>query len=523
MGGFPLSGIDLGVIAAYFVAVLFIGFWVARKTKDDEDLFLAGRKLGWAPIGFSLFASNISSTTLIGLAGAAYTWGIAVSNYEWMAAIILVIFVLFFVPFYIRSRISTVPEFLEKRFDRRSRIYFSGLTLVANVVVDTAGSLFAGAMVLKVFFPGLNILLACIVLAVVAGLYTAAGGLAAVVYTDVIQAVVLLLGTALLTLFVFESYDFSWAAAVAATPPDHLHLIRPLSDPDLPWLGLITGVPILGFWYWTTNQYITQRVLGARDIAHARWGSVLGGGLKLVPLFTMVLPGALAISLLPGLDDPDQVFPMLVTTLLPVGVVGLVLAGLIAAIMSSIDSTLNSASTLVVCDFIQTETHQLGPKEMAKAGRITTLVLMVVAAAWAPWIANFGGLFAYLQQAFSILVPPVAAIFLVGVFWRRTTGTAALVTLIAGHVIGALLFVLGQVGLWPLHFTITAGLMTAVSIAILTLVTAVTKAPAPERLVATTWSPADGRPSPGAGGLRDYRLHAALIAAITVATVLYFW
>lgn len=181
MAGLPMDTIDLSVIGLYFVVVLFIGFWVARRTESGDDLFLAGRRLGWLPIGLSLFASNISSTTLIGLAGAAYVWGIAVANYEWMAALVLAIFAVFFIPYYVRSRISTVPEFLEKRFDRRSRLYFSGLTLVSNIVVDTAGSLFAGALVLQVFFPDLDVVTACIVLAFVAGLYTAAGGLAAVV------------------------------------------------------------------------------------------------------------------------------------------------------------------------------------------------------------------------------------------------------------------------------------------------------------------------------------------------------
>ena len=189
-----LSSLDYAVIGVYFVLVLYIGLRMARRTHSGEDLFLAGRRLGWIPVGFSLFASNISSTTLVGLSGAAYVWGIAVSNYEWMAAFVLVFFAVFIIPCYLNARITTVPEFLERRFDRRSRLYFSGLTLFSNIAVDTAGTLFAGAMVITLFFPQLDLFTACLSLAVLAGVYTAAGGLAAVVYTDVLQAVVLLVG-----------------------------------------------------------------------------------------------------------------------------------------------------------------------------------------------------------------------------------------------------------------------------------------------------------------------------------------
>ncbi|MFN3202193.1 MAG: sodium:solute symporter [Bradymonadia bacterium] len=517
-----IETVDYIVIGVYFAVVFTIGLTIARKTHSGEDLFLAGRTLGFAAIGFSLFASNISSTSLIGLSGAAYKSGIAVSAYEWMAAVVLIFMAAIFIPLYLKARITTVPEFLEKRFDRRSRVYFSLITIFLSIVVDTAGGLYAGALVLKVFFPDLVVWQTCVVLALIAGLYTAAGGLAAVVYTDVIQAVVLLMGTALLTYYVLDAYDFSWAAATAATPDAHMHLIRGNDDPDMPWLGLITGVPILGFWYWTTNQYITQRVLGARSVAHARWGAILGGLLKLVPLFTMILPGALAIGLYPDLQDPDLVFPTLVTELLPAGVVGLVLAGLIAAIMSSVDSTLNSASALVVCDFIGAK-QSLTPKAVAKAGRLTTLILMVVAAAWAPMIEEFGGLFDYIQKSYAILVPPIATIFLLGAFWRRGTGTAALTTLVVGHGVGLVFMVLSEQKIWNAHFTITCALMTAVSIVVFVMVSLQT-APTPKaQLADSLWQPEMARPTKGATGWRDYRVLSALLAALTLWMVASFW
>jgi solute:Na+ symporter, SSS family len=458
-----IATIDYLVIVAYFAAVLTIGFVIARRIETGDDLFLAGRRLRWPEIGGSLFASNISSTTLIGLAGAAYVSGISVSNFEWMAGVALVFMSFFFVPIYLKAKISTIPEYLELRFDRRSRLYFSAITILLSIIVDTAGGVYAGAIVLQTFFPELVLWQTCLALALVAGLYTAAGGLAAVVYTDVIQALVLIVGSTIITLMVFAEFDYSWAAASAEIPEGHLSLIRPLDDEALPWLGTLVGVPILGFWYWATNQYVTQRVLGARSVRDAQWGANLGGFLKLLPLFIMVLPGAMAIGLFPDIENGDQVFPTLIAEILPIGLTGLVLAGLVAAIMSSIDSTLNSASTLVVKDFVEGPGRELEPAVVAKWGRLTTLALMIVAAVWAPQIANFGGLFAYLQQAFSVLVPPVAAIFLLGVFWRKGGGAAAFTTLIVGHILGVALFVASQTGWWPLHYTINVGIMTAIS------------------------------------------------------------
>jgi len=518
--GHPIAALDLTIVAVYFVVVLVIGFWVAARTKTGDDLFLAGRSLSWWAIGFSLFASNISSTTLIGLAGAAYESGIAVANYEWMATVVLVFFAIFFIPDYIRTRISTVPEFLEQRFDRRSRSYFSGLTILTNVVVDTAGSLFAGAMVLHTFFPGLNIYLTCAVLALVAGLYTAAGGLAAVVYTDVIQALVLLVGSAVMAVMLFGKVDYSWARVRAATPPGMLSMIRPLSDPNLPWLGTLIGVPVLGFYFWCTNQFIVQRVLGARGVDHARWGALLGGLLKLPVLFIMVLPGTVARLVYPGLARGDQVFPTLITNLLPTGIEGLVLAGLIAAIMSSIDSTLNSASTLVTLDFIQPRRPDMTPRQTARVGRIAIVFFMVFAALWAPQIAHFEGLFNYLQAVLSYIVPPVAALFVVGLFWSRVTPNAGFYTMLGGHALSIAVFAGQKCGLLPdIHFTIVAGLLFFVSCGLLAGISLLGRAPAREAGRAR----ATDTERLAVGGPTDYRLLSGVLLLLTAAMVIAFW
>jgi SSS family solute:Na+ symporter len=514
-----LTAIDFGVIGAYFVLVLYIGLRAARRTRTGEDLFLAGRRLGWVPVGFSLFASNISSTTLVGLSGAAYIWGIAVSNYEWMAAFVLVFFAIFFIPCYLNGRISTVPEFLERRFDRRARLYFSALTLFSNIVVDTAGTLFAGAMVFTLFFPQVDLTTACLLLALVAGAYTAAGGLAAVVYTDVLQAVVLLIGAALVSYLSFAELDFSWSRVVAATPPEKLSLLLPLDDPNLPWLGTLVGVPILGFYFWCTNQFIVQRVLGARSIAHARWGALFAGFLKLPVLYLMVFPGVMAAVFLPGLEKGDMVFPTLVSTLLPAGLAGLVIAGLLAAIMSSIDSTLNSASALLTMDFLRPGDRGWSDRRTAWVGRCCILGFMALAVMLAPLIENFPGLFHYLQSALAYLVPPVVVVFIVGMFWRGARPASAILTLVGGHVVSGLLFLLSALDILDLHFTIVAGMLTLVSAGIMLSCGRLGKPPDQNQLRDFTFHRAMARPAPGLAWWQDYRLQGLALSLLAIALV----
>lgn len=519
-----ITTIDLIIIALYFVTVLGIGLFIARKTETGEDLFLGGRTFTFGLIGLSLFASNISSTTLIGLSGAAYSTGIVQSVYEWLSGIPLIIAALVFIPLYLRAKITTIPEFLELRFDRRSRSFFSIVTIFTSIVVDTAGGLYAGSLVLQIFFPNLILWQTCLFLALVAGIYTAFGGLKAVVYTDAIQAIILLIGCSVLTYMLFDKLDFSWAKVLAAAPEGHFSVVRPIDDPSLPWTGLLLGVPFLGFWYWSTNQYIVQRVLGAKDIKHARWGVVLAGFLKVIPLFIMVIPGAMAISLLPGLDNPDQVFPTAVLTILPVGLVGLVLAGLISAIMSSVDSTLNSASTLVVVDFVKPNNPNISEKQVANYGRITTLVLMVVAAIWAPMIQNFEGIWSYLQQMFSIIVPPIVVIFLMGVFYKRGNGHGAFWTLVIGSILGVLLFILGQMGHWNYHYTSNVGIMVGICILIFVLVSRLTAAPDSEQIKLYTFRKEllqDGME--GLPWYKDYRFHMLILVLVMLIVLLVFW
>lgn len=511
-----LARIDYWIVGAYLLIVVAVCIKVTRKSPDAEDLFLAGRSLGWGVVGLSLFASNISSTTLIGLPGAAWDSGISVANYEWMAALILLVSAIYIIPVLLENRVMTIPEQLERRFDGRMRKYLSVVTVVLSVMLDTAGSLYAGSLVLKLFFPTISIAAACVAIAVFAGLYTAAGGLRAVAYTDVLQAIVLLGGSIMLTIIVFGEFNYSWAEVKASIPSEKLSLIRPLDDPALPWLGTLIGLPILGFYYWTMNQYVAQRILGARDAAAAGYGAVLAAILKLLPLFFMVLPGAMAIVLLPDLERADSVFPTLIASYAPAGLAGLILAGLLAAIMSSVDSALNSSSTLITLDFLRPARPQLSARQLGALGRWITLGLVVVAAIWAPMIDHFPGLFAYLQQGFTYAAAPLVATFLAGFYSRKVSASAAFYGTLAGHGFSIAWFLASQLGFVELHFTILAGVLLVFTlVAIFGCQALLQQQPGSEQLDSI-----DRRRAPPVP--RPIKLSAIVVATLTLAIVFAF-
>ena len=332
------------------------------------------------------------------------------------------------------------------------------------------------------------------------------------------------MGCGILPWILFDKVDFDWGKIVGNAPEGHFSVVRPLDDDGLPWPGLLLGVPFLGFWYWSTNQYIIQRALGARDIRQARWGIVLAGFLKIIPLFIMVIPGAIALTLYPDIPNGDAVFPFLVTNVLPVGLVGLVLAGLISAILSSVDSALNSSSTLIVIDFIKPGKPDLTDQDIARYGRITTVILMVVAALWAPQIQNFTGLWDYLQQMFSIVVPPIAVIFLVGVFYKRANGPGAFWTLTVGTLVGILLFILGEMDLWSLHYTINVGVSMLISVIVFIVVSNMTDPPTQDQIEMYTYR--RGLVGEGMEGLpwyKDYRTHMLILLALIIYILIVFW
>ncbi|NRB49314.1 MAG: sodium/solute symporter [Saprospiraceae bacterium] len=452
MVNFTLGTVDIVIMILYTVAMIVYGLYKGKR-ESSEDYFLAGRNMMWPVVGISLFAANISSTTLVGLAGDAYSTGISVFNYEWFAVVILIFFSIFFLPFYLSSKVYTMPEFLERRFDVRSRYYFSFTTIIGNVLIETAAPLYIGAVIFEQVFPGVSSWIIILLLAVAAAAYTIPGGLSSVVHTEVIQAILLIIGSIILTFYTLDAVG-GWDNVLAAmtkkheagilpnSPDDMLSLIRPMNDTAVPWTGLITGVPILGFYFWANNQFMVQRTLSAKNLNHGRWGSLFAGFLKLPVLFIMVLPGAMALAMpeeiFPHLDNPDLVYPALVFNLLPTVLKGLVLAGLLAAMSSSISATLNSASTLITMDFISKIKPDMTSQQLVRAGQLATVALVILAALWAPRIKEFDSLFKYLQQVLAYIAPPVVAAFFLGLFWKRANGHGAFY----GFVVSALLAIL---------------------------------------------------------------------------------
>ncbi|MBX2812580.1 MAG: sodium/solute symporter [Myxococcales bacterium] len=526
--GSTLSGIDCIIVIIYILASVTIGLWVGRRNQTAEDYFLAGRQMTWPYIGGSLFASNISTTTLVGLAGAAYVTGISVYNYEWMATVVLAIFAIFFIPIILRSGVFTMPQFLELRFSPISRIYFACLTLFLNVVVDTAGGLYAGTVLLSKFISGVEQWQLTAGLAVAAGAYTISGGLTSVMITDVIQAVILVIASILITVYALDKLG-DWDSVVTTIPAAKLSLIQPLSDPDMPWLGLLLGVPLLGFYFWNTNQFMAQRMLAAPNAEEARLGALFAGALKIPVLWIMVLPGTMAAVLYPNLTSGDEAYPTLLLDLLPTGILGLAVAGFVAALMSSISSTLNSASTLVTMDFVQPLAPQISQSKLMRIGQVATFLFMLFSVIWAPQIGRFPSLFAYLQQVLAYAVGPVLVLFFFGVFWSRANARGAHATIVIGLLSAIVLFFLNVVyHQTDIHFLYIAPIVFAISSIAMVIASlsdnATQRHPESTSVLLFSWSEFTqetlqvmARPL-----LRNYLLLSAVLIVTTIAVV-YVW
>jgi solute:Na+ symporter, SSS family len=521
-----LSSLDWAVVGVYAAGLVALGVLMSRPRVGPVDYFLASRATRWPAIGLALFASNMSSTALVGLAGGAYAIGISVYDYEWSANLILVFFCVFLLPFIIRSQSFTMPEFLERRYDRRVRLYFAVLTLFLNIFVDSAAVLYSGSLVCQLLFPAWPLWLLVTMLAAAAGLYTTLGGLRAVIYTEAVQAIVLIAGALMICIAAFNRAG-GWHAVMSAVPPGSISLIRPMQDPGVPWPGLLLGIPLLGFYYWCTNQSIVQRMLSAKNIEHARWGALFAGLLKLPVLFLMVLPGTCAILLFPHLARPDMVYPNLILHLLPAGLVGLVVAGFIAATMVAIASMLNSASTLITMDVIKQYKPRLSDAAVVRTGKWSTASLLIVAVLWAPQLQLFPSLWQYLQAVLAYAVPPVVALFLVGMFWRGANANGAAVAMLLGSACGFALFAINVVLNWThFHFLYAAPLLTLLDATILVVVSKARPMRDSAAHHATMWtwefSRADRARLKALPFWQDYRVLAALLLALTGCVVIAF-
>ncbi|SFQ97056.1 sodium:solute symporter [Poseidonocella sedimentorum] len=490
---FDLSWIDYAIVVVYFIGVIGHGLYVSRKLKGgSEDYFLAGRSLPWYLIGFSLFASNMSGSSFVGLMGGAYDNGVVIFNYEWTAALVLILFAVFILPSFLRARISTVPMFLEERYDVRSRRAFSLFTILAIMFIDTAGALYAGGLVISNVTEVLNLWTAVAVLALVAGLYTILGGLSAVVVTDTVQAILLIVAAAALFWLGLDEIG-GWQELFVGVPEEKTRLILPADDDFLPWTGL-WGVVLLGFYYWSINQFVVQRTLGAKDLKEGQVGALFAGFLKLPNLFLMILPGLIALKLYPDLETPDLAFPTLAFELMPIGLRGLILAALIAAIMSSLDSALNSASTLVVKDFVE-PIWNIGEERQVWLGRVVTGVVMVFGAVYAPSIASFESLFEYFQSSLSYVIPTIVVVFILGLFVPWLNGNGAFWTIIIGLAVGIPLFIVKEVtGLWDswglpaIHYTVMSSLMMCLGIVTHLTISALTRRNSRDDIDDIVWS-----------------------------------
>jgi SSS family solute:Na+ symporter len=445
-----LTGLDIVIIAGYFAVIFGIGFYFARKEKNSTEYFLAGRNVGWFAIGASLFVSNISTEHFIGLAGSGATSGLAVGHFEWLACLILLILGWVFVPFYLRSNVFTMPEFLERRFSRGSAVYLASISIIAYVLTKISVHLWAAAIVLK-GVVGWSPLQAALILVIVTGIYTIAGGLSAVIYTEVVQTLVLLTGAIALTFIGLHEVG-GFAGLRAVVPDSYFHMMKPASDPDFPWTGIFFGAPILGIWYWCTDQVIVQRVLSARDEGHAKAGTIFAGFLKLLPVFLLVLPGLIAFALFKDMftigpngtpTNGDIAFPTLILNLLPTGLVGLMIAALLAALMGGMASVFNSTSTLVTLDFYKKLKPDASEKQLVLIGRLATGVMVLLGIAWVPFITRISGqLYIYLQSVQGYISPPIASCFILGILWTRMNAQGALSSLLTGFVLGTMRFLL---------------------------------------------------------------------------------
>ncbi len=479
---FSLHSIDYAIIGLYIVTLITVGMLKGRKLHGDEDFFLAGRQARWPMIGFSIFASNISAEHLVGLAGAGYMFGLLHGNYEWMASGTLLLLALVFAPYYLTTKVSTMPEFLERRYSRNCRDFLAWLNVITTIFIRLGVSLYAGGLVIHTFL-GWSLELCILLLAIVAASYTIVGGLAAVMLTEMFSANIMIIGS-LALLFIGLHEVGGIDVLISKVPAEYWSMLRPADDPEMPWYAILFGYPVLGIWYWCTDQLMVQRVLGARDIRNGQMGVIFAGFLKILPVFIFVLPGVICYAMFPDLASGDYAYTKIITEWLPVGVRGVMIAVLIAALLSTVDAGLNSISTIFTLDIFRRWFPGASHQRLLWTGRVATAGAMLLAIAWSPMIGKFPkGIFIAINQLIACVAPPLTAIFLLGVLWKRTTARAAELALWVGEpvciVLGLARALNFPAGFWPpwLNFMFLAFLMLIAMIAGMIIVSLTTAPP----------------------------------------------
>ena len=557
--------LDWLVIGLFFAALIGIIVWVMRQKQNNAaDYFLGGKDATWIAIGASIFASNIGSEHLIGLAGAGASSGMAMAHWEIQGWMILILGWVF-VPFYTRSMVFTMPEFLERRYNPASRTILSLISLISYVLTKVAVTVYAGGLVFQQVF-GIDTLwgidffwIAAIGLVVLTALYTIIGGMKSVLYTSVLQTPILLLGSLIILVLGLKAlggWDEMMATCSQVVVNDYgdtmTNLIRDNRDPQYPWLGALIGSAVIGFWYWCTDQFIVQRVLSGKDEKEARRGTIFGAYLKLLPVFLFLIPGMIAFALSTRgievngevfkLSTPDAAFPTLVAKLLPAGVKGLIVCGILAALMSSLASLFNSSAALFTIDFYQRYKPDTDPKKLVRIGQAATVVIVLLGVLWIPVMRSIGNvLYNYLQDVQSVLAPGIAAAFLMGVCWKRATAQGGMWGLIAGLGIGitrlcAKIYYSNAAVLpgdqnwfkWMFYdsnWLFFCGWMLVFCMLVVVVVSLFTKAPDPEKikgLVFGTSTPEQKAATRASWNKWDV-IHTVIILCITAAFYWYFW
>jgi SSS family solute:Na+ symporter len=529
-----LNFIDKAVLVLYLVVIVGIGCWTGMRSRKGaeggRDYFLAGGSLRWPMIGLALFSTNISTIHLVGFAQEGYTNGLVAGNFEWMAPFMLIVLALFFAPFYIRSRVATLPDFLERRYNRSCRDWLAFISIISAIFIHIGFTLYTGAVVLKGLF-GFPIMYSIIGATLLTGLYTIVGGLMAVVVTESIQTIVLLAGSILITIFGLIKVG-GWEGMVNNVEAVKLTMLRPPSDPaNLPWYSIFLGYPVIGLWYWCADQTIVQRVLGAKDENHARVGPLFAGFIKILPVFIFVLPGIMLVALInqgqfAPLEDSKDAYSYLIKNLLPTGLTGVMAAALLAALMSTVSGALNSIATLFSYDLYKRWRPNTSDKNLVLVGRLATFVAMLVAIVWSQYIGHFKGIYQGCVSLICYVAPPITAVFILGVFWKRASSAGAMTTLVAGSILGFVVFLLewfrDSTG-WTMP-ALLAGFYLCMICIIIHIVISIYK---PHQHTADSillvWDkPMDCLKDKGWPGIGNYKLLSAILFVVMVALYVVF-
>lgn len=464
-----ISSTDLIISVLYVLVIVFVGLYFSFRNKKNpaasssSQYFLAGKTLRWPMIGLALFATNISCLHLVSLAQSGFDTGLLNGNFEWMAVFTLILLAVFFVPFYIRSGVATLPDFLERRYNRACRDWLTAISVISAIIIHIAFSLLSGGIVLKTLF-GIDMYASVIVISALVAVYTIAGGLTAVVVTESIQTIVLVAGAVIITLASWFKLG-GWTSLEQVLNDtgeiSKLSMLRPSGDKDgMPWYSIFLGYPVLGIWYWCADQTIVQRVLGAKDENHARVGALFCGFIKILPVFIFVLPGLMAYALVQRgvLDvsalttfvngqktvDSKGIYTVMITQLLPTGLIGIVVASLLSGLMSQVAGALNSISTLISYDVYKRFSPSAGDKKLVAVGRISAGVALVFSILLLPVLNSYESLFNGLNDIIAHIAPPITCVFVLGVFWKKASAKAAQITLLAGSLSGVVVYIINK-------------------------------------------------------------------------------